>query len=32
VSFNFPRILLTITALASLALLGMWVYVVFFQR
>lgn len=31
-SFNFPRVLLTVVSLASLALFGMWVYVVFFQR
>lgn len=30
-SFNFPRILLTVVSLASLALFGMWVYVVFFR-
>ncbi len=31
-SFNFPRVLLTVVSLASLALFAMWVYVVFFQR
>jgi hypothetical protein len=31
-SFNFPRILLTVVSLASVVLAGMWVYVVFFQR
>ena len=31
-TFNFPRVLLTAVALASLALFAMWVYVVFFQR
>ncbi len=30
-SFNFPRMLLTLVALASVALFGMWVYVVFFR-
>lgn len=28
-SFNFPRVLLTLVSLASLALFGAWVYVVF---
>jgi|GEM_PF-5404383 len=31
-TFNFSRVLLTLVSLASLALAGMWVYVVFFQR
>lgn len=30
-SFNFPRVLLTLVSLASLALFGAWVFVVFFQ-
>ncbi len=30
-SFNFPRVLLTLVTLGSLVLAGMWVYVVFFQ-
>lgn len=31
-SFNFPRVLLTVVALASVVLFAMWVYVVFIQR
>lgn len=31
VSFNFPRILLTVVSLASAALFGLWIYVVFFN-
>lgn len=31
-SFNFPRILLTLVGVGSLALFGAWVFVVFFQR